>query len=54
MKNNLLTVSELAEVLNCSVSTIYRMVRNNLIPYYDMMSSYRFDLEEVKAVLHRK
>jgi len=54
MESKFLTVAQLAKALNCSISSIYRMVKNNQIPYYDMMSSYRFDLTEVKAALHRK
>ena len=48
---HLLTVNELAKALNCSTSTIYRMIRDGMIPYIDIRSSYRFDLEDVRKAL---
>ena len=54
MTTKLLTVKELAEALNCSPRSVYRMVRDEIIPYYDIRSSYRFNLEEVLNILHRK
>ena len=50
----LLTVAELAAALNCSASSIYRMIRDDIIPYYDLCASYRFDLDQVLEVLQRR
>ena len=50
----LLSVKQLAEALNCSTSTIYRMVQKNIIPFYDLHSNYRFDLDEVREALKRE
>ena len=51
----LLTVAELAAALNCSPASIYRMIRDDIIPYYDLCASYRFDLDQVlEALQHRK
>ena len=53
--NPLLTVQEMADELKCSTSSIYRMVRKEIIPFYDVLSSYRFDREKVlEALRHRK
>lgn len=50
---SLLTVKELSKVLNCSPKSIYRMVQDDVIPYYDLRSGYRFDLDKVlKAIEH--
>jgi len=54
MSEKLLTVAELATVLNTSKFTIYRMVRDNLIPYYDLRGGYRFSLNEVLTTLQSK
>ena len=54
MSEKLLTVAELATVLNTSKFTIYRMVRDNLIPYDDLRGGYRFSLNEVLTTLQSK
>ena len=51
--SNLITVQQLAKALNCSPSTVYRLIRDKLIPFYDIRSSYRFDLKEVREALKR-
>jgi excisionase family DNA binding protein len=50
----LLTVVELSEKLQCSKSTIYRMINDELIPYYNIRGGYRFDLREVLEALKQK
>jgi len=50
-QKHLLTVNELAEALNCSTTSIYRMIHDEMIPYFDLRSGYRFDLEEVLKAL---
>ena len=50
----LLTVVELSKKLQCSKSTIYRMINDELIPYYNIRGGYRFDLREVLEALKQK
>ena len=50
----LLTVKQLAEALNCSPTSIYRMIRDESIPFYNFQSSYRFDLDKVLKALANK
>ena len=47
----LLTIDELAAALKCSSKSIRRMIRDDLIPYYDVLSTYRFKLSEVLEAL---
>ena len=47
----LLTIDELASALKCSQKTIRRMINEDLIPYYDVLSTYRFKLSEVLDAL---
>ena len=47
INNQLLTVGDLAKALNVSQQSIYRMIEDDLLPYYSIRSSYRFRLSEV-------
>ena len=47
----LLTPEELATILNVSKSSVYRMVKDELIPFYHVRGHYRFILEEVLEAL---
>jgi DNA binding domain, excisionase family len=40
--NDLLTVQEVAQILNVSDETVYRMVRENQIPYSKIRRQIRF------------
>lgn len=41
---SILNIKELSEYLGCVVSTIYKLIYNNDIPYFRIYSSYHFDL----------
>lgn len=43
----LVTVRELAELLNVSQNTVYSMIEKNEIPFIKIKGTYRFDQEEV-------
>lgn len=45
--NKLITISELAELLNVTTRTIYNMIYKNEIPFIRIGGSYRFDVDEV-------
>lgn len=47
----LLTIDELASKLKCSTKSIRRMIDEDLIPFYPVLSSYRFILSEVLEAL---
>ena len=47
----LLTLKQLSDFLQCSPKTIRRMINEDLIPYYDVLSTYRFKLSEVLEAL---
>jgi excisionase family DNA binding protein len=49
----LVGVRELAEVLGLSMHTIYRLAMDGRIPFYKPTKVWRFDLEDVKAALHK-
>ena len=38
----ILNIKELSEYLNCSISTIRKLIYNNDIPYFRIMSTYYF------------
>lgn len=38
----ILNIKELSEYLNCSISTIRKLIYNNEIPYFRIISSYHF------------
>lgn len=45
--DKLITVNELSEILNVKINTIYRMVRNNVLPSHKFGRSIFFDREEI-------
>lgn len=51
MSEPLLTLKQLSDLLQCSQKTIRRMINEDLIPYYDVLSTYRFKLSEVLEAL---
>ena len=53
-QTSLITTSELEQYLKCSKSTIHRMIKEGLIPYYHLRSGYRFDLQAVLDALSSK
>ncbi len=50
----LLKAEEVAAVLNCSVATVYRMVREESIPYFNLRGGYRFDVNAVLNALRNR
>lgn len=46
-----MSVAELARHFKISKSTIYRMVHDKHIPYFDFRGTYRFYLEDVLNAL---
>jgi excisionase family DNA binding protein len=38
----ILTLKQLAQYLNCHTSTLYRLVKDNRVPYFRLGGSYRF------------
>ncbi len=50
-----MTVSELAEHLLVSHTTIYRLLRNSHLPFFKVGGAYRFDRDEIDEwAAHRK
>ena len=45
--DKLITISELAELLNVTTRTIYNMIYKNKIPFIRIGGSYRFNADEV-------
>lgn len=43
----ILNIKELSEYLNCSTSTIRKLIYNNEIPYFKIMARYHFNLEVI-------
>ena len=41
-EKRILTIIELAEYLNCSISTIRKLIHNNEIPYFKILSKFYF------------
>ena len=58
MKNPLtqfvLTLDELAGVLRCHKSTIYRMIKAGELPVFKIGTEYRIRLQDVRAMLERR
>lgn len=52
--NKLITVVELAELLNVTKTTIYNMIYKNEIPFIKIGGSYRFSEEEVLTYFKSK
>ena len=50
-QSQLLTPSDLAKMLNISMSTVYRLVEKRLLPFYKMGGSLRFKIDEVMAYI---
>lgn len=46
-KNQIITIKELSEYLNCSISMIRKMIYNNEIPYFKIGNKYHFNIEIV-------
>lgn len=50
----ILDIKEVAEYLNCSISTIRKLIYNNEIPYFKICSKYYFDLNVInKWIINR-
>lgn len=49
-----LTVRDLADTLNLSGQTLYRMVSDQTIPFFTIRGSYRFDPKEIARWLRRR
>lgn len=45
--NPLLTVKELADLLRCNKSTVYRLIKRRELPYIKVGSDYRFPLNAI-------
>lgn len=52
--SKLLTVKELEEKLSISRSTIYRLRKNEDLPYYEIGNRILFDLNEVKKWMRER
>lgn len=48
------TVKQVAEYLNCSVSTIRNLVKNNTIPFFRIGTKLNFNKEAVDNWIHRQ
>lgn len=46
-----LSVKEVAKMLNVSEKTVYRMIRNETIPFYRVGGQWRFDRKHIKSWL---
>lgn len=51
---DVLNVNEVAEYLNCSVSNIRKMVRNNTIPYFRIGNRLNFKKESIDLWVHNQ
>lgn len=49
MRNKVMTLSELAEMLRCHPTTIYRLLRQGKIPAFKIGSDWRFNAEDIDA-----
>lgn len=47
----MISADELAEVLNLSVDSIYRLARRGVLPAFRVGRTVRFDLDRVEAAL---
>jgi excisionase family DNA binding protein len=52
--DEILTVEELAELLKTSKVNIYKMVKNNEIPYFTLGNMFRFTKSDVLEALKAK
>ncbi|MFP4381843.1 MAG: helix-turn-helix domain-containing protein [Candidatus Sumerlaeia bacterium] len=50
----MLAASDIAEYLNVSEHTVYRWCRSGKIPFYNLESTYRFDINEFREWLRSK
>ena len=53
-KSPVMTLQEVAAYLQCHPSTIYRLLKNGLIPAFKLGSDWRFNREELEAWRFRK
>lgn len=51
MAKKLLSVKQMAEFLNVSLSVLYGLIRNNSIPYFRVGKSIRFDSDVINTWL---
>jgi excisionase family DNA binding protein len=49
--NNIVTVKEVKNFLKLSESTIYKLISGGEIPAFRIGDSWRFDMEEIKAMV---
>ncbi len=54
MSEKLLTVREIEEKLSMSRSTIYRLRKNEGLPYYEVGGKVLFDLQEVRDWMKKR
>jgi len=50
-KNKLLTIKQVADLLNVSITTIYRLTDDRDLPFYKVRGGLRFDLADVETYL---
>ena len=49
--NNIVTVKEVKNFLKLSESTIYKLIASREIPAFRVGDSWRFDMDEIRAVV---
>ncbi|MBU0732127.1 helix-turn-helix domain-containing protein [Patescibacteria group bacterium] len=54
LDESLLTVSQVAKLLNLSKTTIYRLVETRQIPHYRISGSLRFSRKEIEEYLRQE
>lgn len=50
----ILNIKELSEYLNCGIGTIRKLIYNNEIPYFKIMSRYHFDMNLINKWILEK
>ena len=51
---DVLDIKELAQYLNCSISSVRKLVRDNQIPYFRICSKICFSKEQINTWIHDK
>lgn len=51
MRNETMTVPEVAELLRVTRQTIYNMVRNGKIPHFRVGAKVRFNRSDIEAIM---
>lgn len=50
-RKRMISADELAAVLNLTVDSVYRLVRQGVLPAYRVGRTVRFDLDRIEAAL---